>query len=305
MSLHRGQTESVNIAVEEISRQLGFQVLEPGKGSICFRTHEISRPGLQFTGFYSGFAPKRVQLIGNAEMAYLYSLSEADLQERMSQFMGLNPPCIVCARDNHPPEILLENAHKYGVPVFKTSLATGAAGHVISSLLQKEMAPRILLHGELMDVYGVGVLIRGESGSGKSETALDLIRSGHRIVADDVVEVSRVGDRLVGRAPDLIRYKMDVRGIGLIDLRYIYGMGAILPEKDIDFVIDLETFEEYMMANHPEEGVADILGIGVKNSFIPVSSGRNVAVVIEVAVRNFRLRQLGYNSGREFGLYTK
>ena len=305
MSLHKGQTESINISVSEISKRLDFQVLEPGSGSICFRTHEISRPGLQFTGFYSEFAPKRVQLIGNAEMAYLYSLGEADLRERMSQFMGLHPPCIVCARENQPPEILLENAHKYGIPVFKTALATDAAGHVISSFLQKEMAPCILLHGELMDVYGVGVLIRGESGAGKSETALDLIRSGHRIVADDVVEVSRVGNRLVGRAPDIIRYKMDIRGIGLIDLRYIYGMGAILPEKDIDFVIDLETFEDYMMANHPEDGMADILGIAVKNSYIPVSSGRNIAVVIEVAVRNFRLKQLGYNPGKEFGLYTK
>jgi len=297
--------ESVNITVSEICRELDFQVLEPGAGSICFRTPEISRPGLQFTGFYAEFAPKRVQLIGNAEMAYLYSLSDESLRERMGQFMGLNPPCIVCARNNNPPAILLQSAREYGVPVFKTALNTDTAGHVISSLLQKKLAPRILLHGELMDVHGVGVLIRGESGSGKSETALDLIRSGHRIVADDVVEVSRVGDRLVGRAPDAIRYKMDIRGIGLIDLRYLYGMGAILPEKDIDFVIDLETFEEYKRANHPENGVTNILGKSVKNTFIPVSSGRNVAVVIEVAVRNFRLKQLGYDGGREFGLDTK
>ena len=293
--------ESVNITVSEICKELDFQVLESGSGSICFRTHEISRPGLQFTGFYAEFAPKRVQLIGNAEMAYLYSLGEESLRERMGQFMGMNPPCIVCARNNHPPEILLRSAREHGVPVFKTSLNTDTAGHVISSLLQKKLAPRILLHGELMDVHGVGVLIRGESGSGKSETALDLIRSGHRIVADDVVEVSRVGDRLVGRAPDAIRYKMDVRGIGLIDLRYLYGMGAILREKDIDFVIDLETFDEYKRANHPEDALTDILGISVKNTFIPVSSGRNVAVVIEVAVRNFRLKQLGYDAGREFG----
>ncbi len=297
--------DSVNITVSEVCKQLDFQVLEPGTGSICFRTHEISRPGLQFTGFYSEFSSKRVQLIGNAEMAYLYSLSGDALMERMNQFMGMNPPCIVCARNNNPPEILLENARKYGVPVLKTPLDTDTAGHVISTLLQKELAPRILLHGELMDVHGVGVLIRGESGSGKSETALDLIRSGHRIVADDVVEVSRVGDRLVGRAPDLIRYKMDIRGIGLIDLRYLYGMGAILPEKDIDFVIDLESFEDYKRANHPEDGGTDILGKSVKNTFIPVSSGRNVAVVIEVAVRNFRLRQLGYDPSREFGLDTK
>lgn len=297
--------ESVNISVNDISRELGFQVLESGKDSISFHTHEISRPGLQFTGFYEKFAPKRVQLIGNAEMYYLYSLGEDELRERMDHFMGLNPPCIVCARNNYPPQILLQSAKKCGVPVFKTSQDTDTAGHIISSLLQVRMAPRILLHGELMDVYGVGVLIRGESGSGKSETALELIRSGHRIVADDVVEVSRVGDRLVGKAPDLTRHIMDVRGIGLIDLRYLYGMGAILPEKDIDFVIDLESFEEYKKANHTEDGVAEILGREVKNAVLPVSPGRNVAVVIEVAVRNFRLKQLGYDGSREFGLRTK
>lgn len=296
--------ESVNITPNEVSDELGFEVLEPGKGSISFRTHEISRPGLQFTGFYAEFSPKRVQLIGNAEMSYLYSLSDGELQERMSHFMGLNPPCIVCARNNQPPDILLKNAHEYGIAVFKTPMSTDTAGHAISSLLQKKLAPRILLHGELMDVHGVGVLIRGESGTGKSEIALDLIRSGHRIVADDVVEVSRVGDRLVGRAPDLIRYKMDIRGIGLIDLRYLYGMGAILPDKDIDFVIDLESFKDYELAEHPEECTTDILGISVKNTFIPVSSGRNVAVVIEVAVRNFRLKQLGYDGG-QFGPRTK
>ena len=297
--------ESVSITVSEISKELDFQVLESGKGSICFRTHEISRPGLQFTGFYAEFSPRRVQLIGNAEMAYLYSLGDESLRERMSQFMGLNPPCIVCARDNQPPEILLQSAREYGVPVFKTQLNTDTAGHVISSLLQKKLAPRILLHGELMDVYGVGVIIRRESVSGKRETGLERIRSGHRIGADGGVEGSRVGGGVVGRAPDTIRYKMDIRGIGLIDLRYLYGMGAILPEKDIDFVIDLESFDEYKLANHPEDGVTDILGKGVKNTFIPVSSGRNVAVVIEVAVRNFRLRQLGYDPAKEFGLNIK
>lgn len=296
--------ESVNISVGEISKELGFEVLESGTGSICFRTHEISRPGLQFTGFYAKFSAKRVQLIGNAEMYYLYSLSEVELRERMDHFMGLHPPCIVCARDNRPPEILLESARKYGVCVFRTHHDTDTAGHIISSLLQVRLAPRILLHGELMDVYGVGVLIRGESGSGKSETALELIRSGHRIVADDVVEVSRVGDRLVGKAPDLTRHIMDVRGIGLIDLRYLYGMGAILPEKDIDFIIDLEPFEDYIKANHPENGTTDILGIGVKTAVLPVSPGRNVAVVIEVAVRNFRLKQLGYDGSRDFNLGT-
>ena len=183
---------AVEVSVREICGELEITALESGSGSISFQTPEISRPGLQFTGFYEKFSPKRVQLIGNAEMYYLYSLTPEQLADRMERFMGLNVPCIVCARGNKPPEMLLEKARHYGVPVFITNRTTDRVGHEISSFIQKKLARRILLHGELMDIYGTGVLIRGESGLGKSETALDLIQSGHRLVADDVVEVSRL-----------------------------------------------------------------------------------------------------------------
>ena len=219
--------------------------------------------------------------------------------------MELHVPCIVCARGNKPPEILLEKARHYGVPVFITSRATDLVGHEISSFIQKKLARRILLHGELMDIYGTGVLIRGESGLGKSETALDLIQSGHRLVADDVVEVSRLGERLVGCAPNATKHIMDIRGIGIIDVRYLYGMSAILPEKDINLVIDLKKLEEYLDMEEKAVDAMDILGLPVPLTPLPISPGRNVAVLVEVAVRNFRLKHMGFDSEHEFELKLK
>lgn len=293
---------SVNVNVSELAEQLDFQILEEGKGVIRFQTNEINRPGLQFTGFYKKFAYQRVQLIGNAEMVYLYSLSEAELSERMEYFMRFDVPCILCARDNKPPEILLQKAKEHGIPVFNTSMFTDQAGLAISGFIQAKLAPKILLHGELIDVFGVGVLLRGESGTGKSEAALDLIRSGHRLVADDVVEVSKIGERLVGRAPEAIKHMMEIRGIGLIDVRYLYGVGAILPEKDIQFVIDLEYMEDYIQTPHNDDGhrYTEILELSLPNTVLPVSPGRNIAVAVEVAARNFRLKHLGYDANKEF-----
>jgi len=293
---------AVTVNVSELSEQLGFEVLEEGKGSICFQTNEINRPGLQFTGFYKKFAAQRVQLIGNAEMVYLYSLAEAELSERMEYFMRFDVPCILCARDNQPPEILLCKAKEHGIPVFKTSMFTDQAGHAIAGFIQAKLAPKILIHGELIDVFGVGVLLRGESGTGKSEAALELIRGGHRLVADDVVEVSRIGEKLIGRAPEATKHMMEVRGIGFIDIRYLYGVGAILPEKEIQFVIDLEYMEDYLQSSYSDDGhrYAEILGTSLPNTVLPISPGRNLAVVVEVAARNFRLKHLGYDSNKEF-----
>lgn len=293
---------SIEVGVREFCEALGFAALEEGCGRVCFETSEISRPGLQFTGFYKKFGRQRVQLIGNAEMAYLYSLAPAELEERMARFMGLGVPCIVCARDNDPPEQLLHQARNHGVPVFKSPDVTDRVGHAIASFIQAKLAPRIMLHGDLLDVYGIGVLLRGESGSGKSETALELIRSGHRLVADDVVEVSRVGEKLVGRAPETTKHIMEIRGVGFIDVRYLYGMGAILDEKEIELVIDLEYLEAYLRAgrSYDDGELAEILGVSVPKTVIPVSPGRNLAVVVEVAARNFRLKRMGDDTNWAF-----
>lgn len=294
---------SVCVRAEELAQQLDMNILERGKGIVCFRTPEINRPGLQFTGFYDHFDPSRVQVIGNAEMFYLYSLPKAQLQESMDRFMKTEIPCLVCARGKMPPEIVMECARRHQVAVFRTASSTDQAGHALNSFIAARLSRKILTHGVLMDISGVGVLLRGESGVGKSETALEMIRAGQRLVADDVVEVSRIGDKLMGRAPEQIRHFMEVRGIGIVDVRYLYGVGAVLPEKEIDLVIDLEQYDsqqEYIRTGAEQARTVEILGVPLPNTVIPVSPGRNLAIVVEVAARNFRLKQMGYDTGAQF-----
>ncbi|MEA5060046.1 MAG: HPr(Ser) kinase/phosphatase [Candidatus Pelethousia sp.] len=294
---------NVCIRVEELAQQLDMEILERGKGVVCFRSAEISRPGLQFTGFYNHFDPHRVQVIGNAEMYYLYSLTENELRERMSRFMETEIPCVVCARGKVPPATVIEYAKKNEVAVFRALCNTDQTGHALNNFIADRLSRHILTHGVLMDIFGVGVLLRGESGVGKSETALEMIRAGQRLVADDVVEVSRIGDRLVGRAPEQIRHFMEVRGIGIVDVRYLYGVGAVLPEKEIDMVIDLKYYdsqEQYLRIGTEETSTVEILGVPLPNTIIPVSPGRNLAIVVEVAARNFRLKRLGYDTGAQF-----
>lgn len=288
--------KSIIITVEEFARQLHLKVLVPGRGSIEFLTSEINRPGLQFTGYYEHFPKTRVQLLGRADMDYLCSLREAECRERIADFMSHNVPCIVCSRDRLPPACLLEAAERCGTPVLLSKLITGEISHRIYEYLTRALAPRIFMHGEMMDVFGVGVLILGESGMGKSETALELIRSGHRLVADDVVEITRVGDKLLGYAPEATRHLMEVRGIGIIDVRHLYGMGAIILEKAVDLVIDVELLDsraEYERFGASENTI-DILGVEVPHMVLPISPGRNLAVLTEIAARNFRLKRLGY-----------
>ncbi|MCE5236083.1 MAG: HPr(Ser) kinase/phosphatase [Clostridiaceae bacterium] len=292
----------VTVTIQELSDALGLEILAAGGGSVNFRESEINRPGLQLTGYYEHFAAQRVQLIGNAEMHYLYGLPEAEIYARMSRLMSFKIPCIVCARNNHPPMALLKSAEDHGVPVLKSKLQTGEIGHRISEYIELRLAPKILLHGVLLDVFGVGMLLTGESGLGKSETALELIKAGHRLVADDVVEITRArNDALVGRAPEATRHLVEVRGIGVVDVRYLYGVGAVIQQKEIDLVMEMELWNENAKYERVSafEASREILGVNVPCTMLPVSPGRNLAVVVEVAARSFRLKRLGYDMGRE------
>ena len=293
----------VTVKLKELCDELGLEVLVAGSGSIGFTNSEINRPGLQFAGYYEHFAAQRVQIIGNAEMYYLYSLSDEEIYARMSRLMGFGIPCIVCARDNHPPQALIKSAEDHAVPVFKSALQTGEIGHRISEYIQYRLAPKILFHGVLMDVFGMGMLITGESGLGKSETALEMIKAGHRLVADDVIEITRApDDTLIGRAPELTRHLMEVRGIGIIDVRYLFGVGAVIDQKPIDLVMEMELWNENTQYERVSafEANREILGVEVPCAMLPVSPGRNLAVVLEVAARSFRLKRLGYDVGKEF-----
>ena len=291
---------SVRIPVEEFAKSLNMRVLERGKGEIDFTTVEIGRPGLQLTGYYNHFLASRVQLIGNSEMFYLYAMERAELSERLDAFMAHAIPCIVIARNNTPPKELLSSAAAHAVPVFISGEHTDDIGHRITNYLGRRLAPSALIHGELLDVFGVGLLLRGPSGLGKSETALEMVKEGHRLVADDVVEITRVTEgRLVGRAPEATQCLMEDRGIGIVDIRYLYGVGAVVREKTIDMVIDLELWNaetDYGGHGAPER-TATLLGVDIPATLLPVSPGRNLAVVIEVAARNFLLRKTGYDTG--------
>ena len=292
----------VKVLVSEIEEKLGLTVLCKGRGFAEFSSSEINRPGLQLTGFYEHFPAQRMQLIGNAEVYYLYSLGDAVLRERMDRFMREGVPCIVCARSNQPPTELLDAAERFGVPVFMSSLLTGDVDHKISEFLERKLAAHILIHGVLLDVFGVGVLLRGESGLGKSETAIEMIRAGHRLVADDVVEITRISNTVMGCAPDVTRHLVEVRGIGVVDVRYLFGVGAVIPEKSIDLVVDIELWNE--SARYDKGGIEDqyveLLGVAIPGTIVPVSPGRNLAVVLEVAARNFRLIRTGYDTMVQF-----
>ncbi len=293
---------AVIVSVEELCAQLELDALCCADAVIEFNSDEINRPGLQFTGYYKDFLARRVQLIGNAEMHYLSDLTYAQLSDAVQRFVGFDIPCIVCARGQRPPKLLLEHAAARGIPVMLSQRKTGRLSHDISQFLERKLAPHILMHGVLMDVVGVGILITGDSGIGKSEAALEMLKSGHRLVADDVVEITRLDETLVGCAPELTRHLIEVRGIGVVDVRYLYGVGSVIPQKDIDMVLSLrleDGLREYERM-HMGERNTEILGLSLPCIELPVSPGRNIATIIEVAARKFRLKRMGYDSAGDF-----
>ncbi len=291
-------------SVEAFAKALSLTILEKGRGTIPITDSNINRPGLQFTGFFGHFASHRVQLVGNAELHYLLQLDEETLKQRMEDYCS-NPdiPCMIFARGFQPLPTLLSALKKHDIPVFSSDKFTTKIGNAITNHLDRLLAPTITRHGVLLDVYGVGVMLSGESGMGKSETALEMIKRGHMLVADDVIEIRRVAEtRLSGTAPELTKHLMEIRGIGIIDVRYMYGVGAVIPEKSIDLVMEMEMWEDgktYDRLGLDEEYV-EIMNVKIPKLIMPVRPGRNLAIIVEVAARNYRLKKLGYNAALEF-----
>ncbi|MBQ8546514.1 MAG: HPr(Ser) kinase/phosphatase [Clostridia bacterium] len=264
---------------------------------------EIHRPGLPLTGFFDYFDPLRMQIIGLSESIYLEKLDPQVRRQRIYDFMERRPVCIVIARDIEPFAEMLDLAKKFGIPLLKTKISTNSFVSNIISTLNVELAPTITRHGVLVEVYGEGVLILGDSGIGKSETAIELIKRGHRLIADDAVEISKVSEKtLVGRAPAIIRHYSELRGIGLIDVRRIFGMGAVKESEKIQLVINLERWIDGKAYDRMglETEKMSILGIEIPAITIPVSPGRNLSVVLEIAAMNSRLKRMGYNTAEEF-----
>ena len=263
---------------------------------------DINRPALQLTGYFEHFDSDRVQLIGYVEYTFLEKLSEETKKEIYTQLLSYQIPCIVFSRDLRPEPMLLEMAEKANIPVFNTEKKTAQFTAEIIRWLNVELAPCISIHGVLVDVYGVGVLIMGESGIGKSEAALELIKRGHRLVSDDVVEIRKVSDAtLVGTAPDITRHFIELRGIGIVDVKTLYGVQSVRETQNIDLVITLEDWDKDKKYDRlgMEEEYTEFLGNKIVCHQLPIRPGRNLAIIVETAAINYRQKKMGYNAAQD------
>ena len=283
------------------------QELEPLHTSADFEEAKITsmavgRPGLQFAGFYEYFDNTRILVYGKQETTYLQQLSPEERYASVEKLMQHKPCAIIsCHGVVHLPEIL-ELAEKYDINVFTSGLDTSEQMSQLISSLHVHLAPRETIHGVLVEVYGEGLLITGDSGIGKSETALELIKRGHRLIADDAVEIRRIArNTLVGQAPELIRHYMEFRGIGIVNARYIFGVGAVKSSQKIHLVVNLENWDDYKPYDRlgADDEFTEIMGVNVPSVTIPVRPGRNLAVIIELAAMNNRQKKLGYNAAQD------
>ena len=262
-------------------------------------TADLNRPAMQLTGFYNYFDPKRIQIMGRVESTYLDTLSDEQRRETFERFMQYDITALVLCHGVKPFPECLEMAEKYDRNLFITAEDTSMLQADLISSLKKYLAPRITTHGVLVEIYGEGVLLMGDSGIGKSETALELIKRGHRLIADDAVEIKRISrTQLTGSAPSIIRHYMELRGIGVINVRHIYGVGAVKLDTNIDLVVHMENWEPGKM--YDRLGVVnettEFMGVCIPKVTIPISPGRNLAVIMELAAMNNRQKKLGYNA---------
>ncbi|MCI8851913.1 MAG: HPr(Ser) kinase/phosphatase [Lachnospiraceae bacterium] len=263
---------------------------------------EINRPALQLTGYFDHFASERVQIVGYVEYTYLMSKTREEKYPIYERFFSSNIPCVIYTSRTEPEEDVLALANQYEVPVLSTDVGTSPFMAKIIRWLGVELAPRISIHGVLVDVYGEGVLIMGESGIGKSEAALELIKRGHRLVTDDVVEISKVSDdTLVGRSPEITKHFIELRGIGIVDVKTLFGVESVKETQSIDMVIKLEDWDKDKDYDRLglEEEYTEFLGNKVVCHSLPIRPGRNLAIIVESAAVNHRQKKMGYNAAQE------
>lgn len=264
---------------------------------------EVDRPGLALAGFFEMFTPQRIQIIGRAEHKYLSELTSEERSKCIGHFFARSPVAVIYTSALSVHDEVLRMAEENAVPILRTSIRTSEYLASLIAYLNTNLAPRITRHGVLVEVYGEGILILGDSGVGKSETAIELVKRGHRLIADDAVEIKRVSSKtLLGTAPELIRYYVELRGIGVVDVRRLFGMGSVKDTERIDLVINLEQWQPDKMYERfgLDDQFENILGIDIPALTIPVHSGRNLAIVIEIAAMNNRQKKMGYNTPEEF-----
>ena len=287
--------------IEEFKLETAF--LPDGGEDVNVISMEINRPGLHLAGFYEEFDANRVQVIGNAEAFYIAELDDETMRARLAAFFSRHPVAVVYSHGNRPSDAALELAEYFNVPVFFTAANTSEFLAALIAFLNVQLAPQITRHGVFVEVYGEGVLILGDSGVGKSETAIELIKRGHRFIADDAVELRKVSAKtIVGSAPELIKYYIELRGIGIVDVRRIFGMGSVKATEKVDLIINLEPWEDGKMYDRfgLESEYTEIMGIKIPSLVVPVKPGRNLAVIIEIAAMNHRQKKMGYNTAEEF-----
>ena len=292
-----------SIALSSIVKDLGLSVLHASRDFDTARisTADVNRPALQLAGFYDYFDPKRLQLIGRVETRYLEQLAPEERRRALERFMRFDISALITCHGVELLPELVELSERYDRTLLTTQEDTSTFMADLISLLRSALAPRLTMHGVLVEVSGEGLLITGDSGVGKSETALELIKRGHRLIADDAVEVRRINrTTLIGTAPELIRYYMELRGIGVINARHIFGMGAVKPESEVDLVVNFELWDDGKAYDRLglETEYADILGVNVPMVTIPVRPGRNLAVILELAAMNNRQKKMGYNAAQ-------
>ena len=292
------------ITLEKLEKDMDLKNLTPDTdlGDREITVPEINRPALQLTGYFEHFANERVQIIGVVELSYLNRMEYDTRKESFEAFVSKGVPCIIFTTSEQPGEELLEICRRYNTPVFGTDKTTSAFTAEIIRWMNVQLAPTISIHGVLVDVYGEGVLIMGESGIGKSEAALELIKRGHRLITDDVVQISRIDDvTLVGTSPDITRHFIELRGIGIIDVKTLFGVESVENTHTIDLVIKLEEWNKDKVYDRLglEEEYTEFLGNKVVCHSLPIRPGRNLAVIVETAAVNHRQKKMGYNAAQE------
>ena len=293
---------SVSLAklAEEANLTIAYTPCELDK--IQVTATEVYRPGILLAGYYENFDSKRIQIIGLTEMSYLDELSTSLRNTHLEKLFSFQPPAIVLTRGMQPLSEMMQFAKQYGVPLLMSTEMTSALMGQLITTLNTELAPRITRHGVLVEVYGEGILILGDSGIGKSELAIELVKRGHRLVADDAVELRKVSNRqIMGTAPENIRHFIELRGIGIVNVARVFGVGAVKLSESLDLVVQLEAWDP--TKNYQRTGLEneyyDILGVSIPSTSIPVSPGRNLAVVLETAAINNRQKKMGYNAAKE------
>ncbi len=292
-----------SVMIDKLASDLHLEIVYTGRGVVTLSSMSVERPGLQLAGgFFNYFDPHRIIVIGLAEYEYLRTFSSEARKEKIGQLFAHGEiPCILLSRDLPALPELVEMVKTYACPLFRSTKITTDLMSDLFIYLNRILAPSVSEHGVLMEVFGVGILLTGKSGVGKSETAMELIKRGHRLIADDNVIIKEIANELYGTAPDIIRYFMELRGIGIINVKSMYGSGSVLDEKNIQLIIQLENWQQGKEYDRMGDQMssASYFGIKVPKLIIPVSPGRNLAIIIEVAARNFRLKSMGYDASEE------